>query len=346
VTSRRTAQQSIRSREEAACWHAALQNCEPDPQLLEAWEQWIAEPANQQVFDETTELWTLLEHTADYPWPTQAAVATDSYDCSLSIVQWQTHLADELSAGHSGRAAWWIAVIAAVLAALGLIAWWVAREPNSFTTGIGEHKQVALSDGSRIELGGKSAITVATAAGLRAVVLDRGEALFKIAQNANRPFQVIAATATITSPGAEFNVRRREGGQVAVTVATGTVEIGLNDLSASRQLHQHQQLTYDSDGQFGEILHVSDESPLAWRDGLLVYESESLKFVVADLNRYSARRIEIGDREAGEALLTGVVYTRDLDNWLPLLPQAFPSLDVTMDKHRVLIRTRQTSRKR
>jgi len=272
--------------------------------------------------------------------PRSQAAAAESDDRSASIAEWQTHLANESSTGHSRyRIAWWIAGIVALLAVLGLVGWWAARESDSITTGVGEHKQVVLSDGSRIELGGNSAVTMATAVGLRVVALDHGEALFKVAQHANRPFQVIAENATITSPGAEFNVRRRDGGQVAVTVAAGTVKIGLNDLSASRQLHEGQQVIYDKAGQFSTIVPVTDESPLAWRDGLLVYESEPLKFIVADLNRYSARRIEIGDREAGDALLTGVVYEWDIDNWLPLLPQAVPGLDVIVDKHRVLIRT-------
>lgn len=333
----------IQSREEAASWQVALQAADVNQEQVEGWLQWMAKPAHQQAFDEATELLLLLRHTGKYPWPDQAEAAADPYNGSRSIAQWQTSFAAKLATGGSlHRVARLAPSIAALLTALVLFFWLVSREPTSFATDLAEHKHVALRDGTTIELGGKSAITRSTVAGVRSVALEHGEAFFKIERNAPRPPTVIAGNATITSAGAEFNVRRRDGRQITLTVVDGAVEIDFNH-SATYRLRSGQQLTCDANGRCGDIVHSTDDSASAWRDGLLVYESEPLKFVAADLNRYSARRIEIGDRAAGEALLNGVVYEWDIDNWLPLLPQAFPGLDVIVDEHRVLIRTRQPS---
>jgi len=97
-------------------------------------------------------------------------------------------------------------------------------ETTTFATAIGETSNVSLSDGSVIALGGDTQIRVALSENLRAIELTRGEALFKVAKDAARPFKVRAGNATIIAVGTEFNVER-DSDRAVVSVTEGRVEV-------------------------------------------------------------------------------------------------------------------------
>jgi ferric-dicitrate binding protein FerR (iron transport regulator) len=52
--------------------------------------------------------------------------------------------------------------------------------------------------------------------------------------------------------------------------------------------------------------------------------AEPLAGVVADLSRYSKRKIVIRDEAAGQVEVTGVVFERNIDQWLKSLEAALP----------------------
>lgn len=62
----------------------------------------------------------------------------------------------------------------------------------------------------------------------------------------------------------------------------------------------------------------------AWREGHLQYVDEPLNGVVADLGRYSERRIVIADPALANLRVTGVVYVKNIDGWLASLQATFP----------------------
>jgi len=62
----------------------------------------------------------------------------------------------------------------------------------------------------------------------------------------------------------------------------------------------------------------------AWRHGRLEYLGEPLKYVVADVNRYSNGEISLGDAAAGELSITGTVSESDIGDWLKTLEEILP----------------------
>jgi transmembrane sensor len=81
-----------------------------------------------------------------------------------------------------------------------------------------------LPDGSRVDLNGDSDIAVEYSAGIRRVVLVRGEALFDVAKDSSRPFIVEAAGAEVRAIGTVFSVARDKG-VVDVVVTEGRVAV-------------------------------------------------------------------------------------------------------------------------
>ncbi len=67
-----------------------------------------------------------------------------------------------------------------------------------------------LNDGSVVNLNTNSLMRVQLTPELRHVVLERGEALFKVTHDKKRPFDVDAGSTTVRAVGTEFSVRVRE----------------------------------------------------------------------------------------------------------------------------------------
>ena len=201
-----------------------------------------------------------------------------------------------------------------------------------------EHRVITLSDGSQITLGAKSLISAAYSEEQRRVVLERGEAFFDVAKDPQRPFVVVSGDHTITAIGTAFNVARQSD-RVVVTVAEGVVRVEeepklvadqtagkgrqKDDVDSAAVLLAGQQITYGNE-KISEVVVTDAEVVTAWRQGRLKYISEELRYVIADVNRYSNQSIHLADEKLGSTLFTGTVSKGKIDNWLDSLGEAFP----------------------
>lgn len=88
----------------------------------------------------------------------------------------------------------------------------------------GERREVALADGSTVQVDPETRLRLAYEPNARRVFLERGRALFHVAKNAKRPFLVEARQTTVLAVGTAFAVE--QGGEaVIVTVAEGKVGV-------------------------------------------------------------------------------------------------------------------------
>lgn len=134
------------------------------------------------------------------------------------------------AAGRPRRAApaWIAAGIAAALAfAAGV--WWRSGAVVTVATpqtiaATAEPQQVALEDGSVVNLNTASSVRVQLSPHERRIALDAGEAHFAVAHDESRPFIVTAAGVSVRAVGTAFSVRVGESG-VEVLVTEGRVEV-------------------------------------------------------------------------------------------------------------------------
>ena len=82
-----------------------------------------------------------------------------------------------------------------------------------------------LIDGSEIELDVDSQVTLDLSAGHRRVRLDRGEALFSVAQNLAVPFDVQVGPATVRALGTVFAIENQGTDRSETVVQVGQVEV-------------------------------------------------------------------------------------------------------------------------
>jgi transmembrane sensor len=181
-----------------------------------------------------------------------------------------------------------------------------------YATAVGEHRHVVLADGSTIDLNGGTRLSVVLRRHERDVALDEGQAVFAVAHDARRPFQVAAGDRIIRDVGTEFDVRRRAR-LLTVTVASGAVEVSPLGAASGEafRLHPGQQLIHEEGSAVARLQTAEPDQALGWRTGKLVYRSQPLAQVVADLNAQFKTPIRIADPALAATPISGVLI---LDN--------------------------------
>ena len=180
------------------------------------------------------------------------------------------------------RRAWLGGAVAASLAVVaGYTAYDRRAEPFVVETAAGEVRTMMLAGGTRLDLNGGTRLRLDHNRP-REASLDRGEVLFTVAHDADRPFRVIVGDATLVDVGTVFNVTR-DGGTTSVGVAEGAV-IYNPGVEAVRLVAGRSLRVTDGAAQ----LVLADATPASiggWRGGRLVYDGALLSEVAADLSR-------------------------------------------------------------
>jgi transmembrane sensor len=216
-----------------------------------------------------------------------------------------------------------IAAAAAITLAVLVGASYFMWSPQRFQTALGEQRSVVLSDGSVVTLNTSSSIKVSMVKVRRTVTLLSGEALFQVAHDASRPFEVKTGDTTIRAVGTQFDVDRRAAG-TTVTVVEGKVAVFTapadgNDGEANNlPLAAGEQLTVAPRTK-SHTVRANVAAATAWTQRKLIFESRPLGEVVAEFNRYNRRSIDIRSPELRSQEVTGVFQADDPDSFMLFL---------------------------
>jgi transmembrane sensor len=196
--------------------------------------------------------------------------------------------------------------------------------PTTYSTGRGENRSIDLSDGSRVDLGAASTISVDFAPEVRRVTLLTGEALFHVSKDPSRPFVVDSGGGETQAIGTVFDVHRQLE-DVTVSVIEGIVRVQSElPASASTRLMAGHEVSYSMSGKIGAVKAASLPTTASWRDGELAFVDRKLSDVVADLNRYSSKPIVLADDDLKALRITGMVQVNQMQGWLRALEKNMP----------------------
>ncbi|MFP1132190.1 FecR family protein [Asticcacaulis sp. W401b] len=169
-------------------------------------------------------------------------------------------------------------------------------------TGLGEISNHPLEDRSLVSLNSDSRIEVRMTPERRQVTLVKGEALFQVAKNPQRPFVVTAGSVSVRAVGTAFSVRLRgEGAEVLVT--EGVVEVTENGTSTRLRAGEAGHIAQNAVSVRSDPSEVSRK--LAWRDGRIVLANQSLAEAAEEFNRYNRTKIYIADPALSSRKLVG-----------------------------------------
>jgi transmembrane sensor len=215
-----------------------------------------------------------------------------------------------------GRVRYAALALAACLAAVALVPSLVMRVRADLVTIAGQSGQVQLADGSRVVLGGDSAISHDFSAKDRSVSLWRGEAYFEVTPDRTRPFVVRGDGVTVTVTGTAFGV---DLGKETTTVAVtqGSVLVGVH--GEDFRLVPGQSLAIDQVS--GEVRRrpIDPADVAAWRRGRLVAGDQTVSAVVDSIRRHYSGFIVLTDSGLGGRRVTGLYDLADPERALRAL---------------------------
>jgi transmembrane sensor len=236
---------------------------------------------------------------------------------------------------------WTGGAIACGMAVLALVLSMAVGDPwsKTYTTSVGDQRTVKLPDGSVIHLNADSELAVRYSDAHRKIRLARGEALFTVAHDASRPFDVDAGSGVIRALGTQFNVYRRDHG-ATVSVVEGTVQISSVLATTPVIANAGDQVEVpESEPIIRQTIPVEVEQALAWRERRLKFRDRSLQDVAKEFNRYNTRQIIVPDVRAQQKLLNGV-FDADQPEALVKFLKLDPMLSVEKSDDGFVVRSR------
>lgn len=200
---------------------------------------------------------------------------------------------------------------------------WSWLSTDIYRTAKGESAGIQLSDGSRIDLNTDTELSIQYTWTARSVKLERGEALFSVVHNPEKPFEVIAAGGRVQDIGTRFNIYR-QADRVSVTVLEGEVSVAAKQNATAQTLIPGQQISYDSTGQTSAIAYPDMSIATAWQKGQLVFKGQPLNSVLEQLGRYHDASLQVPDSRLQSLKVSGVFPTNNLSLALNTIAGALP----------------------
>ena len=322
----------------AAYWHGIFDEGEPDATQRERFEAWLAaDPRHRAAYASVERAW--------------GGIASAGVDERILAMRRAA-----LAAPRRPRRAWIrptaIAASFVVVAGLGVGVllrqnpW--STDPNAaeFATQVGERSSITLADGSAVVLDTDSRIKVAFDGQARRVQLLAGQAWFEVAKNQPRSFVVEAGDRRVTAHGTAFDVRLDDHDRVQVTLIEGRVSVeALNPSGAGPNIAVNHEDLLPGD----QLVAATGTRPAtkrktdvtkatSWREGQLIFDDDTLAAAVAEVNRYSAKKIVLADERLASLRMSGVFIAGHSDSFVETVTGNFP-IKVTSDSDGQLLLT-------
>lgn len=326
----------LKAREEAAKWVAKLDAGNMTTHELRELRSWLEQsPVHVEEMESMVEIWDNLDVLASY---------------RTIIIEPQRTLIQRF---------WIPASIAACLAVLSSSLLFVNGYFQSdltlattqvYETKVGEQKNVLLSDGSSVRMNTASKLDVQYDKKQRTVHLQEGEVFFEVEADNQRPFVVETELGLVTAIGTAFSVRLNQG-DIQVAVSEGIVKLSSKKLeegvAPATSSQQIQDVVTVTAGQVASLKQdkasIQTLEPkkifqrLAWKDGMLIFEGDTLETVIKEVSRYTSIEISIPDPELKQVRIGGYFRIGEIDSLLQALEKGFNVRVEQVNKDRILL---------
>lgn len=178
-------------------------------------------------------------------------------------------------------------------------------------TPAGQRAELTLPDSTKVWLNANSKLVypVGFGGGERVVSLY-GEAYFKVAHDAERPFIVKTEKMDIQVLGTEFNTIAYSGNsKFEVFLLTGSVRINAHGVQESLIMKPNEHLTLKEGKLY--ISHIKDPDYFKWKEGLISFNHETVEHIMEKLQLYFDIKINVERTELLKYRYTGKFKTKD-----------------------------------
>lgn len=192
----------------------------------------------------------------------------------------------------------------------------ITEQDQRFRTGVGQTTTVTLPEGSVVTLDSETEMQVRETSTERRVDLVGGRAFFRVAADPSRPFIVNAGGKSVRAIGTAFAVSFEHGNMV-VTLAEGKVRVEekATGSGGGTDMVPGGQLVIGADHNW-TLRRVDVEKETSWTEGRLIFMRDPLSDAVAEMNRYSTRKLVFKDGKIPEKEVVGVFKAGDVDGFV------------------------------
>jgi len=272
--------------EQAAEWATQLDGAEASDADRQAFRAWYdAHPLHRLVFDRMAGIGARFE--------------------GLDQAQRKAIGAIEKEGGLTGRR------IAGGLAAIALAVGLGAAASHTYSlrslwpdhrVPVGEQREIALEDGSRLKADTGASFDVSVGEGERKVLLFRGQIMANVAPDRVRPFVIETREGTATALGTVYAVRR-ENERTIVTVLESHVRLCPAN-AVCRTLAAGERAAMRADG-IQATERVDPELAGQWATGWIEAHDQPVVELLLELSRYCAAPIRFDEGELAGLRVTG-----------------------------------------
>lgn len=301
--------------EQAALWHAQLDSGTAD---LEAFERWrAADPRHAAAF-------------------ARICAAADSFS-DIGLVDLSKD--PDVAPPRMTRRQWLqgAAVLAVPLA--GGATWLALRSNAQASTRVGERKTLALADGLTVALNTDTRVRWKLSSERNQVWLERGEVGIMVLAG-EAPCELRAAGQSVTISSGDLNARLRDS-VLDLSVLAGTCQVS-RSVSAGSSVRLpvkagESALLTNADQRVRLTSQAERNFASGWREGVLVFDGQTLGVVVDEYNRYLTNKITIVDSDLAGIRLGGRFTSRDPKDFLDTLKSSFGIHVATGDDGAILL---------
>lgn len=173
----------------------------------------------------------------------------------------------------------------------------------------GEFK-ITLEDSTEVWLNAESRLVYPESFGQaerRVAVV--GEAYFKVAKDAHRPFYVEADGEVIRVYGTEFNVNSYpEDSEVSTTLVSGNIALkSIAGNGAELMLTPGHQALFEKSSAAIRVRSIDSEVVTSWRSGVFVFEDQTLEQIMRTLSRWYDFDYEFADGDVSKVVFMGSI---------------------------------------
>ena len=293
-----------RIEDQALRWFLELQ-ATADPETRQAFEAWrLRDRRHAAAFAKVSGLWNSAEFgeaVARQEWA--HGLRGGEGDAGPSPLQAGQRQPRTVLGGLSRRQVGAIAAILIVAIALAHVAGLSTYLQADYVTATGDRRQIALPDGSKMQLNSSSAVALDFSKARRIVRLLEGEAFFEVARDPDRPFRVSGQYADVEVTGTAFSVRATAEGD-EVTLRHGHVSVLPKSSHATVALASQQAVSVDASGP--KAVHSVDvNDALAWLEGRIRFHDRPLGRVIDELRRHHRGVIIIANDRIKDIRVSG-----------------------------------------
>lgn len=197
--------------------------------------------------------------------------------------------------------------------------------PRSYQTYANERTEARLEDGSTIILNANTRIVARFTASRRDIEMVAGQAFFRVRKDRIRPFVVRAGDREVVAVGTAFEVRL-EKRILDVTLLEGQVVVkplGIGSAEPEIMLEPNQRLIIE--GAAAPVVKpVHSGIETGWAEGRLYFDDTPLADAVAQMNRYSMVKVELGDPSLARYRVSGMFRMGSQASFIDALQEYFP----------------------